>query len=247
LREAHQRAIKQAGMRLLVVDDRGETATDAADVVLNQNATATAELYAHVGAKLLLGLPYVLIRREFRALDSQKTREAPLRVLVTFGGADTENLTPVAIEALASLDVHAVVIAGPANPRAASLSVPSGARATIEILPRVDDMAERMHWADLAIVAAGSTCWELAACATPMIAIPVAENQLAVSESLKSLGIGVPLSLEAADAGTLHAAVQALAGDLSRRESMGRRGRELIDGLGALRVCAALRDDGAVR
>jgi len=245
--EADQKAIKDAGMRLLVVDDRGETATAVADVILNQNATASAELYAQRPAKLLLGLTYALIRREFRVASSHKTREDVLRVLVTFGGADPANLTPVAMEALAPLDAHVIVIAGPANPRASELTAPAGARAMFEILPRIDDMAERMQWADIAVVAAGSTCWELAALGVPMIAIPVADNQLAISESLGTLGIGVPLSREAADAGTLRASVDALARDQIWRAGMSKKGRELIDGLGALRVCAALRDDGAAR
>ena len=247
LGETDQRALATAGMRLLVIDDRGETATGAADLILNQNATARPDFYAQLPAKQLLGLPYVLIRREFRVIGSHKNREDVLRVLVSFGGADPANLTPLAIEALAPLDLHAVVIAGPANPRADELKAPANARARIEIVPSVDDMGERMKWADLAIVAAGSTCWELAACGVPMVAIPVADNQLAISESLGSLGIGVPLSREAADVGTVRSAVEALARDANRRAGMARKGRELIDGRGALRVCTALRDDGAVR
>lgn len=247
LGEADQRAIASAGMRLLVIDDRGETATDAAHLVLNQNATANPGLYAHLSAKLLLGLPYVLLRREFRVITPHRGAGTDLHILVTFGGADPANLTPVAIEALASLDCEVVVIAGPANAHASELSIPGTARARIEIVPSVDDMARRMEWADLAIVAAGSTCWELAACGVPMIAIPVAENQLAVSESLETLGIGVPLSQDAADAGTLRATVEAMARDRIWRAGMSRKGRELIDGHGALRACAALGDDGAVR
>lgn len=247
LGEADQQALKQAGMRLLVVDDRGQTATAAVDLVLDQNATARPEMYAQLGAKLLLGLQYVLLRREFRTGGRHAVAETARHVLVTFGGADTLNLTPVAIEALAPLDVEVLVIAGAANPHAGALVAPAGARASIQIVPAVDDMAARMGWADLAIVAAGSTCWELAASGVPMIAIPVADNQLAVSEALGPLGIGVPLSCDAADASTLRAAVKALAGDAIWRASMARIGRELIDGRGALRVCAALRDDGAGR
>ena len=62
-------ALAAAGSRLLVIDDRGETATPAATVVLNHNPYATPAMYAHLGGgpRLLLGRDYVLLRREFRA------------------------------------------------------------------------------------------------------------------------------------------------------------------------------------
>jgi spore coat polysaccharide biosynthesis predicted glycosyltransferase SpsG len=42
-----------------------------------------------------------------------------------------------------------------------------------ELLASVGDMSEPMAWADLAITAAGSTCWELAFMGVPMITLTV--------------------------------------------------------------------------
>jgi UDP-2,4-diacetamido-2,4,6-trideoxy-beta-L-altropyranose hydrolase len=242
-----QDALGSTGARLLVIDDRGETATQAADIVLNQNASATPELYPALDAKLLLGLGYVLLRREFRtALPAHhQVPEVARHVLVSFGGADVANLTPVAIEALTPLDgLDVLVLAGMANPYAARLSVPPHARAQIKIVASVDDMAAQMRRSDLAIVAAGSTCWELAACGVPMIAVAVADNQIAVTESLGKLGLGVPLTLDGLDAASLHAMISSLAHDQIWRGHMAQKGREVIDGQGALRVAAALRFAG---
>jgi UDP-2,4-diacetamido-2,4,6-trideoxy-beta-L-altropyranose hydrolase len=244
---AEQEALVATGARLLVIDDRGETATPAADLVLNQNASATPELYPTLEAKLLLGLGYVLLRREFRVAPPghHHVPEVAHNVLVSFGGADTANLTPRAIEALAPLEgLDVLVIAGIANTRASELVVPADARAHITIVPSVDDMAAHIRRSDLAIVAAGSTCWELAACGVPMIAIAVADNQLAVTESLGKLGIGVPLTLDALDAASLRGMITSLAHDEIWRGHMAKRGREVIDGQGALRVVAALRGLG---
>jgi UDP-2,4-diacetamido-2,4,6-trideoxy-beta-L-altropyranose hydrolase len=242
-----QDALVATGARLLVIDDRGETATAAADLVLNQNASATPELYPTLDAQLLLGLGYVLLRREFRVAppNHHHVPEVARHVLVSFGGADTANLTPLAIEALAPLDgLEVLAIAGMANTHTADLVVPTGAHAAIRIVPFVEDMAVHMRRCDLAIVAAGSTCWELAACGVPMIAVAVADNQLAVAESLGKLGIGVPLTLDGLDAATLRGMISSLAHDEIWRGHMARKGREVIDGQGALRVAAALRRHG---
>jgi UDP-2,4-diacetamido-2,4,6-trideoxy-beta-L-altropyranose hydrolase len=244
-----QAALARTGARLLVIDDRGESATKEAAVVLNQNASASAELYQGLDAKLLLGTQYTLLRREFRAAAAQhSTPEVARRLLVSFGGSDPANVTPRVIEAVAPLEgLDVLVVAGVANPHAAELRVPADARATIRIVASVDDMAAHMKWAELAVVAAGSTCWELATCGVPMIAVAVAENQLAITESLGELGIGVPLSLEGANIESLRGMILSVSRDQIWRGGMGRKGRELFDGLGALRVCTALREDGDAR
>jgi len=244
---AEQEALSMTGACLLVIDDRGETATQAADLVLNQDASATEELYSELDAKLLLGLSYVLLRREFRTAASiRHVPEVARHVLVSFGGADPANLTPIALEALASLDgLDVFVIAGMANPH--QLVVPPDARATIWIVQSVDDMAAQMRRADLAVVAAGSTCWELAACGVPMVAVAAADDQLAITESLGQLGLGVPLTLDGFGVASLRSIIASLARDEIWRGHMARKGREVIDGQGALRVCAALRAAGGAR
>jgi hypothetical protein len=53
---------------------------------------------------------------------------------------------------------------------------------------------------------------------------------------------GYPMIDGTAVARDLPAAVAALAADAGRREALSRRGRQLVDGRGAERVCAALRE-----
>ena len=244
----YQTALAAAGLRLLVVDDAGETATAAATLVLNQNAHASCALYATLSPppQLLLGLDYVLLRREFR--DPSPLPEVPdiaRRVLVTFGGADTAQLAPRALEALAPLDgLEVLLVAGSANPRARQLVVPAGARAAIRIEAAVDDMAARMRATDLALVAAGGTSWELATSGVPMLAVATADNQRGVAAAIAELGIGESLGgAEGLSASAIRDAVVCLAADASARRAMARRGREVVDGNGAQRVCRALRGE----
>jgi len=231
--DAEKTAIARSGARVLMIDDRGESATHAATIILNPNAYASPAMYSRLAAKtLLVGREYALLRREFR--EGSKVGSSS-RIMVSFGGADVANLTPRAIEALAPLDVDALVIAGPANPR--ELSAP---REGIRIVSEVDDMAAQMRASGLAIVAAGSTCWELAACGVPMIAVAVAENQRDVLEAVVKLGIGVALRDDPSVA-DFREAVERL--DPETRAEMARRGPQIIDGRGALRVCEVLRGE----
>src|SRR5206468_13075589 len=83
----YQQDLAGVGARVLVIDDRGESATDAADVILNPNATARPELYAGMHGELLLGPTYALIRREFRAVPRPRPLpEGARKVLVSYRG-----------------------------------------------------------------------------------------------------------------------------------------------------------------
>ena len=246
---AHHDAVAGGGARVLVVDDDGRSASPAASMVLNQNAHATAALYDGLrGPELLLGLSFALLRREFRAPSSARPIAARAdRVLVTLGGADPANLTPVVLDGLAQFEgLDLVVLVGAANPRREELRARTGPGLRVEVA--VDDVASLMRTADLAVTAAGSTCWELAACGVPALAVVVADNQAPVARAVEDLGLGVHLG----DAPSLRAArveeaFAALRGDAETRAEMARRGRAAVDGRGALRVCEAMRSHGGRR
>ena len=120
---AYQRRVKDGGARLLFIDDTAHTAEYVADLVLNQNAHASDELYhsraTHV--RLLLGPRYALLRREFKSWQAWKRKINPgaRKVLVTMGGSDPDNTTALVMRALAlaargGLDARVVV--GGSNP-----------------------------------------------------------------------------------------------------------------------------------
>ena len=91
-----QRVIKNAGLRVLVVDDDGCARHYVADLILNPNPCAVREMYpSHDSSTaLLLGPRHALLRREFLpARPANRTHAARARrVLVTLGGADPDNL-----------------------------------------------------------------------------------------------------------------------------------------------------------
>jgi UDP-2,4-diacetamido-2,4,6-trideoxy-beta-L-altropyranose hydrolase len=187
--------LQQAGLRVLFIDDYGHADRHPADLVLNQNPHASESLYPNRGPStgLLLGPRYALLRREFLAAPRESEQPAVARkILITLGGSDPENVTAKAIRALAQLDIpdlEAVVVVGPANPHHAALRKLAGGQpyaARVERDPA--NLPELFAWADIAVSAAGSTCWELAYMGLPAIAVVCAENQMAVAESLHQAG-----------------------------------------------------------
>jgi len=255
----YHRAIVGSGCRLLAIDDEGSINHWYADIILNQNLHAHANLYrsAETHTRLLAGTQFVLLRREFLEWTKWK-REIPAtagRMLVTMGGSDPDNVTLRVVRALNRLDLSGLevkIVAGPANPHVESLEeeLRRGSSA-LQLVPSVDDVPDLMAWADLAVSAGGSTCWELAFMGLPTITVVLADNQKLIAEGLDRAGATVNLGRQAdLSVEGLVCALQELIGSPVRRRRMAERGRSLIDGRGAYRVTELLlqpeRDEGRI-
>ena len=240
---AYQRRLKDAGLRVLWIDDQGRDGPYCADLVLNQNLHADAITYDGP-ARLLLGPRYVLLRREFR---TRRERAAGAKnVLVTLGGADPHNVTMKVVRALQQLpDVEALVIAGGSNPHYDVLREATRDTPRIRLERSVADMPALMSHAGIAVAAGGTTCWELAFCGLPSIVIALAENQLDNVQRLGDAGIAMNLGWhEHVDANALAAAIEKLIADGDLQKEMSRRGMELIDGEGGARVVEQMLGGG---
>lgn len=241
-----QRALMQTGRRLLVVDDNGHLPEYRADVLLNQNPYARRDMYeASDIDTYLLGPRYALLRTEFLMASGRRRRTAPCgNILVTFGGADEHNLTERTMVAIGSLvkRFEVTVLVGALNANEEHLrAVAEEVGLHCNWLRNSSNVSDVMAWADLAVTAAGSTCWELAYMGTPMICVAVADNQRLIADSLASAGVAL-------DAGwhsevTSHHLGQVLAllvDDPKRIEAMSANGMRLIDGGGSARVVAEM-------
>lgn len=243
---AYMRAARSSGRKTLVLDDINDRGEYAADVLLNQNLRAEHFSYrVNPEARQLLGLRYALLRREFRAVRAAWSGpHQPLRLLVTMGGSDPVNFTATVLRALAlpsGHDFHVRVVVGPANANRDELARLTGALPMpVDLATAGQDMPGHMAWADLAVTAAGSTCWELAHMGVPMLAFELAENQAGVLVGLASTGAAVSGGRAAE---TTPADVAALLAALNpqRLVELSARARAVVDGQGAFRVVEALR------
>ncbi len=242
----HQR-LRDAGLKLAALDDNGEIGSYVDDLVINQNRHASPALYAQRAGhtRLLLGTEYALLRREFRSWQGlPRTFPALARhVLVTLGVADPLNVTAdvIACADRALADTEIVVVVGGSNPHADGIATETAQLPHCRLVRDPgSEMARLMAAADLAVCAGGSTMWEMACMGVPFIPIVIADNQRQAAAAMARNGF--PAIERAAVLRELPAAVAVLAADAGRREALSRRGRQLVDGRGAERVCAALRE-----
>ena len=242
------RMLKSAGLRVLFLDDDGRFDFYAADAVLNQNISAAPGMYdrRETFTELLLGSEYVLLRPEF--LAETQVREHPAvgrKILVTMGGSDSENVTSKVLRALGRVerDFEARVVVGSGNPWQPELqSLADALSSKVQLVSSPENMAALMGWADVAISAAGSTCWELAYLGLPAIVIALSRDQQAIAKGAAECEIAISLGWHAnLSEAQISAALNQLLADREKRLAMSERGRKLVDGEGAARVVKFLQ------
>jgi len=241
-------ALHAVGLRVLQIDD-GQAALDSsADVLLNQNIGAETMAY-HVrpAARLLLGTRFALLRDSIlRSARPRDARAAPRRVVLLSGGSDVASLAPRSIRAFRAVAGPAIgcdVIIGQETTPATVVEAAAGdTRIAIHHDPL--DPGRLMAAADVAVTAAGSTCWELCYIGVPMIAVSVAGNQLPIASGLHAAGAAVDLGPhQSVSDAALATALQRLLGDATKRTELAAHGQSLVDGRGRERVVATLRGE----
>jgi len=242
---SYQRVIKDHGLRLISIDDNGDLSHYYADIVLNQNLHARENLYADRDpcTQLLLGTRFVLLRREFLKWRGWR-REIPRvaqKLLVTFGGADPDNVTLKVIRALQLVEatnLEVVVAVGAGNPHYEELqSAIQKLRFPARLERNATDMPGLMAWADVAVSSAGTTSWELAFMGLPSLILALSANQYPVAEALEMKGVAVNLARNGNPSSSEIATdTTALLGAEKERREMARRGQSLVDGRGTNRI-----------
>jgi UDP-2,4-diacetamido-2,4,6-trideoxy-beta-L-altropyranose hydrolase len=239
--------VHEGAARILVIDDLADRA-HVCDVLLDQNLhPCPAQRYASRVAqqcRLLLGPRFALLRPEFAAARSRcAPRERLRNILVFFGGADLDNLTQIALDALAlgqASDLSVTVVAGSLNPRWEELQRQCAAMPNVTFHRETDAMAELMAKADLAIGAAGTTSWERCCLGLPTIVVSVADNQSEVARGLARARAALRLERQQFTAARLAKLLARLRLRPQLLHWMSERAARLVDGRGAERVGIAM-------
>ncbi|MGD1004216.1 MAG: UDP-2,4-diacetamido-2,4,6-trideoxy-beta-L-altropyranose hydrolase [Methanoregulaceae archaeon] len=247
----YQKTIKDAGLFLLYIDDFGHADHYYADFVLNQNNYADMSLYKKYepNTRFLLGTKYVLIRKEFLQWAGWK-RTIPgmaRKILVTMGGSDRENMTGMVIRALKCVDLEgleAIIVVGGLNCHYTELQEMVKDLPNLSLRKNVENMTELMAWADIAISAGGSTCWELAFMGLPSILCLIAENQKLIVEDLQSKGIVRVFGTHGLQNPVISASVIAeILGSFETRSKLSKKIKKLVDRKGAARIISAINSN----
>lgn len=241
---------RQTGLPCLAIDDDGRFHQYCADVVLNQNASANEAMYRcrQPYTKLLLGSSFVLLRPEFtRVRPEHEIPSVARKLLVTMGGSDPENVTMKVVQALIEIaggEVEIRVVLGAGYRHLAELrALVSSLSASIFLEENPPDMVPLMAWADLAISAAGGTCWELAYMGVPAVVIAISGDQQGIAQTMEARGAAHSLGCHRdVAASQILAIVRDLMNNSQRRSDMSSAGRRLVDGLGPKRVVEFLQN-----
>lgn len=249
----YQREVQRAALTL-VVDDGHRAEGFAADLLLDQNLGADRAHYAALapGAELLLGTEFALLRSEFLAAGRPGRPRTGRRVLVTLGGSDPAGLSEGAARALSEHPggaerIDVCLVLGGSNPRADAVAA-ALADTPVQVLRDARNMPELMAQADLAVAAAGSTCWELCYSALPAVLVVVADNQRDIAAQLHAAGAALNLGWhEAVSPGQVASAVRTLLEGAPARAALSTAAARLVDGQGADRVATRLRAHATAR
>lgn len=194
LSKTFERAMAGMYHKLLVIDDLANR-DHHCDYLLDQNLYpdmhSRYETRVNQAAQLWLGPSYVLLRPEFAQFKREVKAHQP-GFLVFYGGTDELNLTSLSIKALQQLqktDFSADIVIGLANPHRAELEQLCASDSRFVLHIQTPHMAELMSKATLMLGAGGSTHWERCALALPALVVTLADNQIASTLSLATLGV----------------------------------------------------------
>lgn len=238
----YERQVKEdTGVKILSLDDTYEK--HRCDILLNQNIYADAKKYLGLvpeHCKLLCGLEYALIRKEFKSIQKRARLDIDpenVNILVTMGGADPDNVT---IRVMRSLDAMedanpvVTVVLGAANPRIEEIRLfADTAKHAFNVIVNTSNMAELMNWADFAVTAGGATTIELMYMQVPSFIIVLAPNQRLIAKSMQKRGAGFSLGdSDAFDSAVLQEKITAFLHAETSRNAVGKALRKLLIGNG---------------
>jgi UDP-2,4-diacetamido-2,4,6-trideoxy-beta-L-altropyranose hydrolase len=146
------------------------------------NGAVNAELMkfeSRAGVTYLLGPKYVPLRKPFwQALEKIISPDVQ-SVMITFGGQDTQNMTPRMLRMFVRNfpELKKIVIVGSGYNNLEQINEIKDENTELVSSPSAEEMLKVMLECDVAITAAGQTVYELARVGVPTIAVSVAENQ----------------------------------------------------------------------
>ena len=232
---AHYVAMLHQAAHIAMIDDLAALKTYDCDLIVNPAQSASHSTYrARTPAKLLLGAPYALIRREFRTVPAGS---GPA-VGVMFGGSDPRQLTGGCARTLRAAlpGVRLKLIAGPAHIHVDELRDLARADAQVELHVDPPSVAAVLAGCDLVLTAAGGSVGEMAAMGLAALVLVLYDNQQAALDRCPFPVIDARAALPA-DLGTR---AKALLDDPASLKAMAARAHKVVDGKGAQRIVEAM-------
>ncbi|EON70440.1 UDP-2,4-diacetamido-2,4,6-trideoxy-beta-L-altropyranose hydrolase [Lysinibacillus sphaericus] len=199
-----EQVVRPFTKEIMVIDDLANRPHDC-DELLDQNFYLNKDSRYNglvpVHTRLLLGPKHALLREEFkeaRKIIKSFTGKVE-RIFVFFGGSDPTNETEKVLRAILPIihlkKIEVDVVVGNSNPNKMKIREVCSTSDQLTYHCQINNMAELMVKADLAIGAGGATTWERIYLHLPTIVIAVADNQVKAAEDLAEINAIVFLGM----------------------------------------------------
>jgi UDP-2,4-diacetamido-2,4,6-trideoxy-beta-L-altropyranose hydrolase len=241
-----QALLKESYKQLMVIDDLADR-VHICDLLLDQTYARKKEDYTGFvppSCQMLLGSQYALLRSEFAQWReySLKRRAKPelKKLLITMGGVDPDNVTGQVLNALKNCNLpqglEITVVMGETAPNIKAVQKQAKEMLCYtQVKTAVNNMAELMANADLAIGAAGATTWERCCLGLPSMTVMLADNQKKIINLLTRLNITLTIENKKLQK------IKEIE-DLSQKELLvlSKNSAKVLDGKGVIRVSESI-------
>ena len=241
--------LRSIAKNIFVIDDLANRKHDC-DLLLDQNFYSEAHSrykgLVSGSTKQLLGPRYALLRKEFiTSRQSLKLKNDEIkRIFVFFGGTDPDNVTGRVLDALTAPDLQHLqtdVVIGLKNPNRKCIEEKVADRKLTTLHVQIDNIAELMAAADLALGAGGTATWERLCLGLPCLIITTAENQRGSIDDLHDEGLVTKLgSVPSIQVETIQQAITKSIEYPQAVQHKAMRGMQLVTGHGAALVLRQL-------
>ncbi len=213
--------------------------------IINQNINALDLDYNYnTTCKFFLGSKYIMLRDEFRNTKPKHISEKVEDIMITAGGADSLCFTQTILNCVKETDYNFHVAIGSSFEKEYIQKILSHESDNVHFYFNAN-MYELMNRCDLAISAAGSTLYELAACGTPTLGIVLADNQLGIAEKMHEMGIINYLGwYHRIDNKRLINKIDELSKNIEARREISLKAQKLIDGKGVEEIAKYINSLG---
>jgi UDP-2,4-diacetamido-2,4,6-trideoxy-beta-L-altropyranose hydrolase len=196
--------------------------------------------------RFLLGPDFFVGRRDLNWNKNKKEIKG-LRVLITMGGADPEQLSLLVIKAIAALDDLSLtvrLVLGPAFSVVLKRTIKQAVDECthrVQLVDSPDSMSVEFEWADVVIASGGTTKYEIAEHATAAIILSSNENEDTMNDEYAQTGAAIHVtSSQLKDVTRISGAIRLAVENPGLRRKMEHSAENVVDGRGAERIISDL-------
>ncbi len=235
--------LREKTKMLVCLDDSGRTQFPEGIIVRGSIVPELCKFDSTCLSTFLTGSDYMVLDKQFQDYHkrSKGLRPKVQSILVTMGGSDISNFTPLVMRALEKMDlanVKKTVVIGPAFPGAGRFLK----HKDFIFKRNVSNMAELMFQADIVIAGGGMVLYELACVGTPGIILCQTDYQFWEARSFEKEGVVLNVGSKADfSEEKLITKIEELMRNYQKRKEMSAAGKSLVDGLATERIIAEIK------